>query len=104
MKFKCGSVGQYKFYDVTISGFIKGAEHSFLLLSCAAVITFDYGLCECVCIRICAARCVPADECEVSCAVACIHRQMLSCECMILTGSICLYRCFHGGMVLCVLT
>lgn len=43
MKFKCGSVGQYKFYDVTISGFIEGAE--LLVFSCAAVIVFDCGLC-----------------------------------------------------------
>lgn len=45
MKFKCGSVGQYKCYNVTVSGFIHGAVCSFSLFSCAAVIVFDCGLC-----------------------------------------------------------
>lgn len=38
-----GSVGQYKCYNVTVSGFVHGAECSFLLFSFAAMI--DCGLC-----------------------------------------------------------
>lgn len=45
MKFKCGSVGQYECYDVTVSGFIHGAGCRLLLFLCQAVIVFDCGLC-----------------------------------------------------------
>lgn len=65
MKFKCGSVGQYMFCDVTISGFIKWAECSFFGVSmCSCDCLRLWLVCEYICIRIGAARCVPADECE----------------------------------------
>lgn len=62
---QCGSVGQYKFYGVTISGFIKGAECSFFgvfMWGCDCL--WPWLVREYVCIRICAGNCAPADECE----------------------------------------
>lgn len=65
MKFKCGSVGQYKSYDMTISGFIKGPEYScFGVFMCSCDCLWPWSVCGNVCIRIYAVKCVPAGECE----------------------------------------